>query len=341
MERTGHGPMLIVPYAWIGDFVRCHSVVSVAQARWPDRPIDVLAPAVCAPLVDYMAGVRQAIVWDLPRGRLAPVEHWRLARRLRQEGYAAALVMSRKWKAALAPFLARIPHRIGTVGELRFGLINDMRWNEKDLPRMIDRCAALALPRDAPVTEWPPPRLSVPAGELAKWRLRRGVANVRAVALCPGSARPEKQWPVSSYADLAARLKTLGVDVWVIGGPEERAIASRIAANGRAGRDFTGSDLRDALLALAAAELAVANDSGLLHVAAALGTPAIGLFGPSDPGLWAPLNTSATVVEAPWSSPCRECARAHCSDVGHRRMSDIGEDGVFRAVADILGANDR
>src|ERR1700678_4277887 len=64
-------PILIVPYMWIGDFVRCHSVVKVLRQRFPDRPVDVLTTSLCAPLADYMPGIRQAIVADLPRGRLA------------------------------------------------------------------------------------------------------------------------------------------------------------------------------------------------------------------------------------------------------------------------------
>src|ERR1700752_246870 len=131
-------PILIVPYMWIGDFVRCHSVVKVLRQRFPDRPVDVLATSLCAPLADYMPGVREAIVCDLPRSRLGLRQQARLASRLRARGYGAALVMPRTWKSALAPFMAGIPQRTGFVGEARFGLLNDCRWGERKLPRMID-----------------------------------------------------------------------------------------------------------------------------------------------------------------------------------------------------------
>src|SRR5690348_11438227 len=98
-------PILLIPYMWIGDFVRCHSVVKILRGRWPDRPIDVLATSLCAPLVDYMPGLRRGVVCDLPRDRLALGAHRALARRLRLEGYATALVMPRTFKSALAPFL--------------------------------------------------------------------------------------------------------------------------------------------------------------------------------------------------------------------------------------------
>src|SRR5437660_893250 len=138
-------PILIVPYMWIGDFVRGHTVVRLLRERYPSRPIDLLTTSMVAPLVDYMPGVRKGIVVDLPRKRLALRQHRALAGRLRAEGYAQALIMPRTWKAALAPFLAGIPLRTGFLGEARFGLINDLRPGERRLPRMVDRCAMLAL----------------------------------------------------------------------------------------------------------------------------------------------------------------------------------------------------
>src|SRR5271170_1353493 len=97
-------PILIVPYMWIGDFVRCHSVVTLLRQRFPNRPVDLLATTLCAPLADYMPGVRQSIVADLPRSRLALAQQRALAARFKREGYGMALIMPRTWKAALAPF---------------------------------------------------------------------------------------------------------------------------------------------------------------------------------------------------------------------------------------------
>src|SRR5689334_6947447 len=111
------GPILLVPYMWIGDFVRCHSVVRLLRARFPGRPVDVLTTTLCAPLLDYMPGVRKGIVCDLPRKRLAWSDHRALATRLADEHYCTALVMPRTWKSALAPMLAGIPERTGFAGE--------------------------------------------------------------------------------------------------------------------------------------------------------------------------------------------------------------------------------
>src|SRR5438105_4250994 len=164
-------PILIVPYMWIGDFVRGHTVVRVLKQRWPNRPVDLLTTSLCAPLVDYMPGVRAGIVWDLPRSRLAVAKQWGLASQLRARNYGTALVLPRTWKSAIAPALAGIPERIGFVGEARFGLINRWRWGEKALPRFIDKNAALALPDGAPLPrEWPAPQLNVSDEEANRWR---------------------------------------------------------------------------------------------------------------------------------------------------------------------------
>lgn len=178
-SKTAAKPVLIVPYVWIGDFVRCHSVVKLLRAQAPGRPVDIISSTLCAPLADYMPGIRQAIVADLPRRRIGVSLQRQLAARLRAENYGQALVMSRKWKAVLAPFLAGIALRTGFAGEGRFGLLNDVRWGERKLARMIDQMGALALPKDARLPpDWPLPELKVPPDEVERWLSDRGKSVV-------------------------------------------------------------------------------------------------------------------------------------------------------------------
>jgi len=330
-------PILIVPYMWVGDFVRGHSVVTLLRERFPDRPVDVLATTLCAPLAGYMPGIRQTVVVDLPRGRIALSQQLALARRLRREGYGDVLVMPRTWKSALAPFLAGIPRRTGFFGEGRVLLINDLRFGEWQLPRTIDRCAALALPKNAPPPPaWPLPVLDVPASEIAAWQRKHGLAGNRPlVALAPGSVAPARRWPIASYAALSHRLLAEGCDVCVLGGPNEKPLAREIVGDTRA-RDLTGNDVGDAVLALAASAAAVANDSGLLHVAAALGTPSIGIFGPMTAALWAPLNPLAAAIEINAGLPCRPCNQNICPLGHHRCLRDISPDVVLAAARDAL-----
>jgi heptosyltransferase-2 len=339
IEADDSRPILVVPYMWLGDFVRGHTVVRVLNQRWPNRPVDLLANSLCAPLVDYMPGVRSAIVCDLPRGRLAAARQWGLAAQLRARAYGTALVLPRTWKSAIAPALAGIPERVGFVGEARFGLINRWRWGEKALPRFIDKNAALALPDGAEIpSEWPVPQLRVPADEISRWRQARGVGTNPAVALAPGSVGASKRW--TYYAEAARLLAAQGLDVWVVGGPGETALAAEILAKGgprvRDLTDHAGTDLRSGIVAMAAASVAISNDSGLMHVAAALGTPTMGIFGPTSPYLWAPLNGLAATVQTKTVVPCQPCQRPVCTMNDHRCMRDIPASDVAAIAARIL-----
>jgi heptosyltransferase-2 len=333
-------PVLIVPYVWIGDFVRCHSVVKLLRAASPERPVDIVSSTLCAPLADYMPGIRRTIVADLPRGRLGLPLQRTLASELRQAGYGQALVMSRKWKAALAPWLAGIPVRTGFAGEFRFGLLNDVRFGERALPRMINRMGALALAKDAALPEWPLPELKVPPPELDSWRKQRGLADDGRpiIALAPGAVGAGKAWQAGHYAELARTLTQDGASIWVVGGPAETPLAAQIAATaGGRVRDLTSNDLRNAILALAAADVAVTNDSGLMHVSAALATPTVAIFGPTSPWHWKPLNPVAAVLEPPGDDSARARARSEGNDaVRHHRTDDVSVPTVLAAVRRVL-----
>lgn len=334
-------PTLIISYVWIGDFVRCHSVVKVLRQQAPDRPVDIVSSTLCAPLADYMPGLRKAIVCDLPRRRLALARHRALADRLRPEGYGQALVMLRTWKSALAPALAGIPVRTGFAGEFRFGLLNDVRFGERRLPRMIDQMGALALPKGAVLpSEWPMPELVVPPDDIAAWRARNGLTNDARpiVAFAPGAVGAGKAWPVEHYAELARALVRDGASVWVLGGPSEKPLASQIAqAGGVRVRDLTGTDLRNAILALAACDAAVTNNSGLMHISAAIGTPTIAIFGPTSPWHWKPLNPVAAILEPPGDAEATMRARTEGNPaVAHRRTADVAVKTVLDTVRDVL-----
>ncbi|MGN6572234.1 MAG: lipopolysaccharide heptosyltransferase II [Pseudolabrys sp.] len=340
-ETRAARPIVIIPYVWIGDFVRCHSVVRLLKAQDPNRPVDIVSSTLCAPLADYMPGVRHAIVSDLPRRRLGMARQRELAHALRAGGYGQALVMSRKWKAALAPTLAGIPVRTGFIGEARIGVLNDLRFGERALPRMIDQMGALALPKGAALpTDWPLPELKGPAGDLTAWRELWGLgAEPRpVVTLSPGAVGAGKAWPPEHYAALAKALVGDGASIWVLGGPGETGIARQIVeAAGPRVRDLTGSDLRNAILALAAADLSVTNDSGLMHVSAALGTPTVAIFGPTSPWHWKPLNPVAAILEPEGEPAARARARMLGNDaVAHHRTADVSVDRVLAAVRKVL-----
>lgn len=334
-KESDQRPILIVPYMWIGDFVRCHSVVRILNERFPGRPVDMLASKLTAPLTAFMPGVRKAITFDIPRKKAAFSENFALAKLLRVESYGSALIMSRKWKAAFAPWWAGIPERTGVLGEARFLLINDMRWNESSHKRMIDQSCALALPSGAMLpAKWPLPRLVVSDVQADEWRGRMNVAKgTKAVALAPGSVGEAKRWPVAYYAEAAKQLTQSGVEVWIIGGPDEKPFAKEIVEHaGQGVRDFTGGKLSDGVIALSLASTVVANDSGLLHVSAALGVPAIGMFGPTDPAKWAPINPVADIITHEPLLDCQYCMQYVCPLTHHKCMREVLPSRVVESV---------
>ncbi len=238
--------------------------------------------------------------------------------------------------------MAGIPVRTGFAGEARFGLINDMRWGERHLARMIDQMGALALPKGAaPPAEWPLPELRVPADELARWRELCGLTNENRpiVTLSPGAVGAGKAWPPGHYAELARALVQDGASVWVLGGPSETDIARQIAeTGGPTVRNLTGTDLRNAILALAAADVSVTNNSGLMHVSAAIGTPTVAIFGPTSPWHWKPLNPVAAILEPPGDDDARLRARTEGNDaVRHRSTAGVEVVSVLAAVRAVLG----
>jgi heptosyltransferase-2 len=206
---------------------------------------------------------------------------------------------------------------------------------------MIDQMGALALPKGATLPpDWPLPELKVPAAEVQAWRTQRGLTDEARpiITLSPGAVGVGKAWPPGHYAELARALVKEGASVWVLGGPGETAIAQEIAAAAGPGvRDLTSKDLRNAVIALAAADLAVTNDSGLMHVSAAIGTPTVAIFGPTSPWHWKPLNPVAAILEPPGDELARQRARLEGNDaVGHRRTADVTVASVLAAAIKTL-----
>ena len=295
-------PILIVPYMWIGDFVRCHSVVTLlrptlsrpaGRSCWRRRsarrwPITCRASATG----DRLRPAAQ------PAGALA--QQTALAERLKREGYGTALMMPRTWKSALAPFLAGIPERVGFAGEARFFLLNDLRFGERKLPRMVDRCAMLALPRGAEQpAQWPLPELKVAAAEAAAWRERRGLpANGRpVVALAPGAVGPSKRWPAASYAALARRAYRRRFFGLGAGRPRRKSPGRRDRRRQRGPR----SHRQPTCATPSSRSPPPRSPSPTIRACSTSprrsGTPSIGIFGPTSPWHWAPLNPLAAVIE--------------------------------------------
>jgi heptosyltransferase II len=300
--------LLVVAPNWIGDALMAQPLLTRLQEKLPGAQIDMLAPPWVAPVARRMPEVSEVIDAPLRHGPLQLRSRWRLGRSLGARGYDQAIVLPNSWKSALVPFFADIPLRSGYVGESRYGLLNLLYRAPpgKDRPDMRLHYARLAdAPGADPLQPLPRPRLQVDAGEIELVKQRFGIIGRYAV-LCPGAEYgPAKRWPY--FAELASRMDVPAV---VLGSASDRE-----AAQGVGGTNLVGkTSLDEAIALIAGAHSVVSNDSGLMHVAAALGRPQVALFGSSSPEHTPPASSQARVI---WlhieCSPCyqRECPLGH------------------------------
>jgi heptosyltransferase-2 len=299
--------------------VMAHALLRDLRLRDAAVVIDVLAPEWSLPLLGRMPEVRRGIALPVRHGELALNKRLAVARAMRTEHYTQAIVLPRSAKAALVPFLARIPRRTGFRGELRYGLINDVRpFDREALDQTVKRFRALGV--DSPGTDpgplLPPQLEADPVALQSLLDRHRLVADAPVAALMPGAEYgPAKQWPAERFRELARALAHAGYRVWILGS-EREAPLGRLMAEDLAGvTDLCGrTSLVDAVDLLSAARVAVSNDSGLMHVAAAVGTHVIGIYGSSTPAFTPPLTERSTVVYRGLAcSPCfaRSCPLGH------------------------------
>lgn len=298
----------------------------------PDVMIDVLAPEWTLPILRRMPEVREAVAAPFAHGELALGKRWRLGRSLRGRGYDQAIVLPNSFKSAVVPFFARIPRRTGFRGEARYGLLNDVRiLDVQRMPRMIDRFLALM---DGAVPDAPQPSLRSERDARERLLARLALAPTRPIAaLCVGAEYgPAKRWPAEHFAALAQQLMRDGWQCWLVGSEKDKSIADQVlqSAPGAAVNLCGKTTLDEAVDLLASADAIVANDSGLMHVAAALDKPLIALYGSSSPAFTPPLSPHAKVMKRDIAcSPCfaRECPLGH-----FRCMRELAPTDVSNAV---------
>ena len=313
--------------------VMANSLCRLLRARHPEVRVDVLAPAWSLPVIGRMAEVRTGIISPAAHGELALGRRRRVADSLRPAAYRQAIVLPRSLKSALIPWFADIPRRTGFRGEMRFGLINDMRpFDRSVLDQTVKRFVALGVAPGDALPPIPEPRLETSKEQQASAMQKLGLHRDRPViGLMPGAEYgPAKCWPLEYFAKLAARLGECGRSVWVLGSERDRPAGEQIAAASGA-VDLCGrTTLEDVIDLLACCEAVVTNDSGLMHVAAAVGTHVIAIYGSTSPAFTPPLTANGTVHHL--ALDCSPCFRRECP-LGHLRcLRELTPDAVFATV---------
>jgi len=331
-----HGPndrVLLIAPSWVGDAILSEPLVAEVHRQGVENAVDVVAPAWCAPVFRRMRGVGRVIDAPATHGQLALAARRALGRALAGQRYTHAYVLPNTWKSALVPYFARIPVRIGYVGELRYGVLTHARkLDRKASPQLVARYASLVHGYNGAASL--APRLVPDAANLVAAMRALGLSREPPVAiLCPGAEfGPAKRWPAAHFAALARRLVDDGHAIWIVGSPNDRAAAEAlIAALAPAAphvSDLTGrTDLGTAIDLMSVASLVVSNDSGLMHAAAAVDARLVALFGSSSPTYTPPLSANARIARI--DIACSPCFKRECP-LGHFRcMRELSPELVY------------
>jgi heptosyltransferase-2 len=328
--------ILIVAPSWVGDTMMAQSLFKLLKAQGPVN-IDVLATQWVIDLLKCMPEVRETILMPLEHGDLKIKKRYALGYSLREKQYDQAIILPNTFKSAIVPWAAGIPKRTGWMGEFRFALLNEIRFlNRKRYPRMVERYLALGLPKGAAIPpDYPRPKLTVDqkkAEDTAK------LFNVqdrpkRILALCPGAAYGSaKCWPSDHFAALAKQKHQEGYDIWLFGAKQDAATLDPIAtALNHECQHFGGKlTLKQTIQLLSFTTCVVSNDSGLMHVAAALDKPVFAIFGPTNPAFTPPLSDKAVILTL--KLPCQPCGERTCPLKHNHCMTMLTTEQVLDAM---------
>jgi heptosyltransferase-2 len=334
--------ILVIAPNWIGDAVMSQPLLAAIKASYPHAVIDVLATPWVAPVFRACTEVTELIEADLRHGQLQWSMRRALAAQIKKRNYASCYVLPNSLKSALIPWLANIPVRIGYQGELRRFLLTKTKANSPKTQRipMVKHYANLCTPSNNSDAAIRLPKLSPTASALEAVRTRLQAAGIHAdalVVLCPGAEYgPSKRWPAAHFAGLAQSILKAKptASVVLLGSPSDRtigdAIVSGVAPQERIFNCCGATSLDEAIAIISLCSKVVSNDSGLMHIAAALRVPQVAVFGSSDPNHTPPNSAKATVISLHLAcSPChqRECPLGHLNC-----LNQISPERVFAAL---------
>lgn len=341
-SMNGPQKILIISPAWIGDIVISQSLLKYIKQRSSETIIDVIAPAWSHELYSAMPEINEIFTMPLGHAQFQLRKRWRLGKILRNKKYHQAIILPNSWKSAIIPFAAHIPLRTGWLGEMRFGLLNDWRiLNKKKFPLMVQRFLALGNTKTANIQnlDWKTfkPYLKIGNQDTIKCKKLFPLKEKPLLILCPGAAfGPAKCWPAEYFAEIANYKKSEAWQIILLGSNSDESMGKKI-------QELTNNDcinligkttLLEALYILSFANLVISNDSGLMHLTAALDRPLIALYGSSSPEFTPPLSVKAKIIYLKLS--CSPCFKRICPLVHLNCLKQLTPQIVLNAIQDLI-----
>lgn len=342
--------ILIIAPSWVGDMMMSQSLYKLIKQQDPSAIIDVLAPQWSLPLVAKMPEVNQSFVMDVTHGQFNFKRRRQLAQKLAENKYDQAFILPNSLKSALIPFLAKIPKRTGWKGEMRYCLLNDLRQNKERYPLMVERYCALAAPKNnMPVAgfDLPKPKIELDLAQqqaviakLVPDNLNPNLTKRGVVGFCPGAEfGPAKRWPHYHYAELAEKLIDANFDIYLFGSNKDNPACEEILAmldnKAEYCLNLAGkTSLDEAINLIGACNVIVSNDSGLMHIAAALDVPLVALYGPTSPDFTPPLSSKAITIRL--IDGYIKVRKTNNEFGYHQSLIDISPELVLEKIEDLL-----
>ena len=299
--------ILIVGPSWVGDAVMAQSLYKIIKDSNPQSKIDVLSPEWSLGILNRMEELDDLICSPFDHGDLRIKDRIRFGYSLRDRSYDQAIVLTNSLKSSFIPFTANIPKRTGWLGEMRYGFINDIRKVNKNKHKlMVEKFSCLSInPLVDNNYEIPWPSLRVDLINLSKLLKKYSFEQSHeSIAICPGAEfGPSKRWPANYYAEVIRHYLSKNWQVFILGSkndlPVAKAIEDQVPPENKALLfNFTGqTSIEDAVDILSTCDLVLTNDSGLMHVAAAVNVKLLALYGPTSPKFTPPLSKKAKVIQ--------------------------------------------
>jgi len=333
---TDRKKILIIAPSWIGDLVMTQALFKLLKKQDPICSIDVLANKALHSILEHMPEVDNYLTLPFEHGELKLLERFKLAKKLRENFYTHAYVLPNSFKSALIPFWANIPQRTGWRGEHRYILLNNIKPPVAKNSLLVERLVALGIKSNAQLpTPLPLPRLYVSPKKLDATleRLKIALPKQKILALCPGAEYgTTKRWPTAYFAKIAQIKKNEGWENWIFGGPKDKILAQEIQAqSNNICLDLTGkTNLSEAIELLSLATVVITNDSGLMHIAAALDRPLVAIYGSSSPKFTPPLTDKAKIISLNLS--CSPCFKRNCPLKHMKCLNDLPPELVLQSI---------